>query len=145
MLLPLVRSIAEPCCGRYCNYLEDNISSFSDFMAENERYLEYIQNIEELRQLGHWSNNASDMLPLALAGWTSRTLRLHTSNPSCPVLDIQPLGVPHTQPNDGIPLLLALLEYPNAPHYNACVSITDKPGSRHSSCLHQAGQPGELV
>ena len=132
-----------------CNYLEDNIDSFLDFMVseteENQRYLQFIENVEELRQPGHWSNNAGDMLPLALAGWTRRTVRLSTSNPSRPILDVQPLGMVDTQVSDRAPILLALLEYQNAPHYNACFSIADKPGSRHSSCPHQAEQQGESV
>lgn len=63
-----------------CDYLEDNLGMFIDFMpfAEdgNERYMEYMQNILELRHPGRWSNRAGDMLPLALASWTGRNVRI---------------------------------------------------------------------
>lgn len=100
-----------------CCYLEENFALFAEFLSvsdqvdPNERYLQYFQNVEELRQPGKWSNDAADMLPLALASWTNQTVRIYSSSPVCPVVDIHPVT---DQESDDKIINLALLEFQNA-------------------------------
>ena len=83
-----------------CCCLEENFALFAEFLSvsdqddPNERYLQYFQNVEELRQPGKWSNDAADMLPLALASWTNQTVRIYSSSPVHPVVDIHPVTRP---------------------------------------------------
>lgn len=100
-----------------CCYLEENFALFAEFLSvsdqddPNERYLQYFQNVEELRQPGKWSNDAADMLPLALASWTNQTVRIYSSSPVRPVVDIHPVT---DQESDDKIINLALLEFQNA-------------------------------
>ena len=111
-----------------CDYLHDNIKLFSNFMAFPsglDRDVAFMQNVTELRQAGKWSNQAADMLPMALATWTNRIVRLYTSDANRPVEDVHPVGDANDQASENreCPILLALLKYPNAPHYNPCVAL----------------------
>ena len=109
-----------------CDYLEDNFATFFNFFAfgddENAGYIDYMDNVAKLRVPGEWSNNAGDMLPLALSSWTKRLVRVYSSNPERPILDFYPVGV-QASSEDETMLTFALLDFARAPHYNACTAL----------------------
>lgn len=124
--LKLVPLSAEDIRKCLCDCLEDNIGSFVDFFLfsgdRDKRLSKYMDNVCELRNPGRYSNNAGDMLPPALATWTRKIVRIYSSSVNRPHIDIHPVG---TAVQQNTPVLeLALLEYPNAPHYNACTPLT---------------------
>ena len=117
-----------------CDFLEDNFPTFANFMQHNDEGDDngtkerFLMNVHELRQSGKWTNDAADFLPLALADWTQRPIKIFTSNQQRPVFDVLPTS--HVGINHQNAITLAFLQcYPE--HYDACVSEKNKD---HSGC-----------
>ena len=79
------------------NFLGDNFPTFANFMQQNDEgddsqtQERFLTNVHELWQRGKWPNDAADFLPLALADWTQRPVRIFTSNKQRPVFDVKPM------------------------------------------------------
>ena len=70
-----------------CMHLEDNMEEYVGFLMSKTRDIDdlafiksYCKEIEVLKQNGYWSTKAGDFLPLALANWSKRPVRIYTSN-----------------------------------------------------------------
>ncbi|KAK7475710.1 hypothetical protein BaRGS_00033032 [Batillaria attramentaria] len=107
-----------------CDYLEDNFSEFIHFMVnksdedENERYLRYFSNVNELRRPGRWVNDAADLLPRALADWAERTVVIYFSDVYKSQHEIHPTAGRQSQ----AVIPLAFIDY-DPSHYDACLPI----------------------
>ncbi|KAK7506012.1 hypothetical protein BaRGS_00002734 [Batillaria attramentaria] len=107
-----------------CDYLEDNFSEFIHFMVnksdedENERYLRYFSNVNELRRPGRWVNDAADLLPRALADWAERTVVIYFSDVYKSQHEIHPSAGRQSQ----AVIPLAFIDY-DPSHYDACLPI----------------------
>ena len=80
-----------------CQHLEENVDEYIGFLLSRSSrdndfaFLKaYFREIDILRQNGYWSNRAGDFLPLALANWSQRSVRIYSSKPEQPVFEIQP-------------------------------------------------------
>ena len=128
-----------------CDFLEDNFPTFANFMQRNDEEDDsgtkerFLINVHELRQSGKWTNDAADFLPLALADWTQRPIKIFTSNQQRPVFDVLPTS--HVGINHQNAITLGFLQcYPE--HYDACVSEKNKEQSGCSSMY--SGRPAFL-
>lgn len=100
----------------------------NDEDTDSQTQERFLMNVHELRQSGKWTNDAADCLPLALADWTQRPVRIFTSNQQKPVFDVMPMshvGTDH-QCAKTLVLLQCYLEY-----YDACMSVKN---NEHSGC-----------
>ncbi|KAK7089570.1 hypothetical protein V1264_024516 [Littorina saxatilis] len=111
-----------------CNQLSDNFGTYINFIGnfstedENERFLRYFFNVQELRSPGKWSNDAADLLPQALADWSERVVRIYSSDPFTPVIDV----LPTTGNSDDTSITLAFVAH-EPTHYDAC-HVRSRPG-----------------
>ena len=130
-----------------CQHLEENVEEYIGFLLNRNAndddltFLKaYFKQIETLRQNGYWSNRASDLLPLALANWSQRTVRIYSSKPEQPVIEVQPtLG----QHNESEPVCLAYISSPGiSEHYDGCIKCSTLSQAL-SSETHSKMQPDE--
>lgn len=100
----------------------------------------YFKQIETLRQNGYWSNRAGDFLPLALVNWSHRTVRIYSSKPEQPVIEVQPtLG--HLVESE--PVCLAYISSPGiSEHYDGCIKCSTLSQALPSE-THPKMQPDE--
>ena len=113
-----------------CDYLDSNFAAYIEFLTgdtdnENDRYLRYFLNVEQLRTPGTWSNDAGDLLPLALADWSRRTVKIFTSNLYRPVIIVHPQDINNESQCEITPVTLSLLEL-EAPHYETVFPLSPK-------------------
>ena len=113
-----------------CDYLDSNFAAYIEFLMgdtdnENDRYLRYFLNVEQLRTPGTWSNDAGDLLPLALADWSRRTVKIFTSNLYRPVIIVHPQDINNESQCEITPITLSLLEL-EAPHYETVFPLSPK-------------------
>jgi len=88
-----------------------------------------------LRQDGYWSNRAADVLPLALANWRKRLVRIYSSEPHKSVIKVHPLSQYDQSRN---PILLAYtVPIGHAAHY-----VTFLP-TEAQGIVEQEGSTGE--
>ena len=108
-----------------CMHLEDNMEEYVGFLMSKTRDIDdlafiksYCKEIEVLKQNGYWSTKAGDFLPLALANWSKRPVRIYTSKQDQPIIEIQPTLGPVCNTE------LITLAYTSSPgfaeHYDAC-------------------------
>eukprot|EP00058_Branchiostoma_floridae_P026762 XP_002612253.1 hypothetical protein BRAFLDRAFT_100074 [Branchiostoma floridae] len=71
------------------------------------------QELDKLARRGHWCSDVADVLPIALADFTSREVVLITST------DMQIMVLPPEGEESGTPLVLAYLTTPGGEHYDA--------------------------
>ncbi|XP_035686799.1 uncharacterized protein LOC118423013 [Branchiostoma floridae] len=71
------------------------------------------QELDRLARRGHWCSDVADVLPIALADFTSREVVLITST------DMQIMVLPPEGEESGTPLVLAYLTTPGGEHYDA--------------------------
>ncbi|XP_035686008.1 uncharacterized protein LOC118422496 [Branchiostoma floridae] len=71
------------------------------------------QELDRLARRGHWCSDVADVLPIALADFTSREVVLITST------DMQVMVLPPEGEESGTPLVLAYLTTPGGEHYDA--------------------------
>eukprot|EP00058_Branchiostoma_floridae_P026756 XP_002612247.1 hypothetical protein BRAFLDRAFT_129249 [Branchiostoma floridae] len=75
------------------------------------------QELDRLARRGHWCSDVADVLPIALADFTSREVVLITST------DMQIMVLPPEGEESGTPLVLAYLTTPGGEHYDAVSTI----------------------
>ena len=129
-----------------CDYLDSNFAAYIEFLTgdtdnENDRYLRYFLNVEQLRTPGTWSNDAGDLLPLALADWSRRTVKIFTSNLYRPVIIVHPQDINNESQCEITPITLSLLEL-EAPHYETVFPLSPK---RFSAPAFSSNTPGIQV
>ncbi|XP_078619846.1 uncharacterized protein LOC144886904 [Branchiostoma floridae x Branchiostoma japonicum] len=71
------------------------------------------QELDKLARRGHWCSDVADVLPIALADFTSREVVLITST------DMKIMVLPPEGEESGTPLVLAYLTTPGGEHYDA--------------------------
>ncbi|XP_070212669.1 uncharacterized protein [Littorina saxatilis] len=105
-----------------CDHMENSFAAYLDFLSceedDNERYLSYFYNVGQLRNPGTWCNDAADLIPMALADWSGRQVKIFTSDPYKPVLVV----VPGDSDGDLAPITLSLLQV-EAAHYEPVFEI----------------------
>ena len=109
-----------------CDYLDSNFAAYIEFLTgdtdnESDRYLRYFLNVEQLRTPGTWSN----LLPLALADWSRRTVKIFTSNLYRPVTIVHPQDINNESQCEMTPITVSLLEL-EAPHYKTVFPLSPK-------------------
>ena len=72
---------------KVCDHLIENEAYYSEFLSTN---LNFLDEVELLRQPGVWSNELSDTLPLAVANILAVTIRIFSSDTEQPVVTILP-------------------------------------------------------
>ena len=108
-----------------CNHLEDNFGTYIEFMVshseedENERYLRFFVNLEELRRPGKWSDDAAGLLPQVLADWSERAVKIYSSDPFTPVIEVLPTG----GTSSGDPIVLSFYSH-DPTQYDACRALS---------------------
>ena len=111
-----------------CDYLEDNFTEYIHFMVnkseedENDRYLRYFFNANELRLPGRWVNDAADLLPRALSDFTARTVVIYSSDVYKSQHEIHP-SAGRQRGTTAIPL--AFIDC-DPTHYDACHPLPRK-------------------
>ncbi|XP_070174717.1 uncharacterized protein [Littorina saxatilis] len=127
-----------------CYHIMDNVEPYSGFfdlptIDENERFMNILQMIEDLRRSGCWNTRAGDLLPLALANVTKRPVKIFTSRQTHPVVDIRPSIDPQVHVRME-PIYLTLTALKNQPqHYDACIrrKTTSNQTDMRLPSLHQ--------
>ena len=146
-----------------CDHLDDNLGEYIDFLPgdisdENETYLRYFLNVSQLRAEGEWSNDAADLLPLALANYAKRTVKIFTSDLYKPLLIIEPTQVGSGDEGGASggqslsqPITISLLELPDRPHYDTVLSLKRAearatcPSNGTSSSQDQCGPKSPVI
>lgn len=62
---------------KVCDHLTENEAYYSEFLPRN---LNFLDEVELLRQPGVWSNELSDTLPLAVANILAVTINIFSSD-----------------------------------------------------------------
>lgn len=84
---------------------------------------EYLDEIENLKRVGYWSNRVADFLPLALANFEKKCVLIYTNKEEQPIIKIQPNLVDIA--SDDV-INLAYISIPGLiEHYDACVIASD--------------------
>ena len=105
-----------------CAFIEDNMSEYDGFFRsdhddDSTRYFEILSTLEALRKPGTWDTKANDVLPVALANFSKRQVKIFTSRHNHPVIDISPVSSSSSEP-----IYLALLAPAGLPeHYDGCL------------------------
>lgn len=128
-----------------CQHLEENVDEYIGFLFSRSSrdtdfaFLKaYFREIDILRQNGYWSNRAGDFLPLALANWSQRTVRIYSSKPEQPVIEIQPTLGSRVETE---PICLAYTSSPGiSEYYDGCIKC-----SRDNQILSNETQPLDQV
>ncbi|XP_062577208.1 uncharacterized protein LOC134239069 [Saccostrea cucullata] len=116
-----------------CDHMIDNAGEYTGFFsspatldsAEQELlWMDFSIEVDQLRRDGIWSNKAADMLPLALANFTGRHVRIFSSSSEASVLDIEPTMQRSQNTNH---IYLAYVGSRGiSEHYDGCVKKTDR-------------------
>lgn len=73
-----------------------------------------------MRQDGYWINRAADVLPLALANWSRQLVRIYSSDPQKPIIEVHPTSKCQSE----VVILLAYtVSSGSGVHYDACTQI----------------------
>ena len=113
---------------RLCNHIEQNSEEYAGFLlnlhkpADDETFvMEYLQQIENLKCDGYWTNRVADFLPLALANVEKKKVIIYTCREDQPVITVQP-NITEASTEDVI--MLAYISIPNTlEHYDACSAL----------------------
>ncbi|KAK3107527.1 hypothetical protein FSP39_016707 [Pinctada imbricata] len=129
--LPSIKGVAQ-LRQLLCDHLLDNAEEYKGFFMSSENlhsaesdllWMDFSVEVEKLRGNGIWSNKAADILPLVLANFTCRHVRIFSSSPEISVLDIEPT----LQTKQGIIEERIYMAYIGSEHYDGCVKqINDK-------------------
>lgn len=108
-----------------CRHLEDNIKEYMGFLIsvhtpqkEEPFITEYLTEIENVKKDGYWSSKVAGCLPIALYNVTGFLVKIYTSKPEQPVINIQPTLRQST--TSDIILLAYTLVQQISEHYDAC-------------------------
>jgi small subunit ribosomal protein S31 len=83
-----------------CNHIIDyateyvgffSVSDMSESFDEDISWIEFRQEIDRLAVNGNWTSRVADLLPLALANWSGKNVRICSSLSHQPILDIKPI------------------------------------------------------
>jgi hypothetical protein len=102
------------------DHLENDKETYIEFLnsqsMDDASRQDYNMEVGCLRQKGYWSNSVADVLPLALANWSKRGVRIYSSDPRTPVIYVHPKSVQNENP-----IILAFISASGlASHYDAC-------------------------
>jgi hypothetical protein len=92
----------------------------SESFDENISWIEFGQEINRLAVNSNWTSRVADLLPLALANWSEKNVRMFSSLSHQPILDIKPTLC---QVLSMDPITLAYLASDNTTipeHYDIC-------------------------
>ena len=89
---------------------------------ENEIWMKFYKDLNELETAGRWSMELADVLPLALADFSETQVRIYSSKQNVPVIDFN-ISKGTTDSDKGSPIII-VLAYPAPPgiaeHYDTC-------------------------
>lgn len=109
-----------------CDHLSSELDTYIDFLLSNtsandtDRKNKYMSKVNFLREKGHWDNNPADAVPLAIANFSGRVLKIYCSKRTNPLYEIRP-KLP-TDTDENYCINLAFLQVPGFEHYDACTS-----------------------
>jgi hypothetical protein len=63
----------------------------SESFDEDISWIEFRPEIDRLAVNGNWTSRVTDLLPLALANWSGKNVRMFSSLSHQPILDIKPI------------------------------------------------------
>ena len=117
---------------RVCDHLADNYDIYKGFLTNNDVIGEdtYMQNINYLREEGHWSNELADAMPLAVSNMLGIVLKIYSSNRAHPVYEITPTVPCGTHEKLDV-LNLAYLQIPGLEHYDGCCKASTTRTEKH--------------
>ncbi|XP_035687221.1 uncharacterized protein LOC118423249 [Branchiostoma floridae] len=95
-------------------YIRAHSEKFAIAAAVPGGFWAFIRELNNLSRQGHWCSDVADILPIALADYTSRIVVLITGNPDMPYIFLPPEGE-----ESGTPLYLAYYNNPGGQHYDA--------------------------
>ncbi|KAK7474659.1 hypothetical protein BaRGS_00034083 [Batillaria attramentaria] len=109
-----------------CLHMNENVQHYVDFFPctgnEHERTQQVRASVEELRENGIWNTTANDILPLALANFTRRRVKIFSSKLDKPVWDITPSLKTGETASVFSPIYLAFLAPRGQPeHFDGCL------------------------
>lgn len=97
---------------------------------------EYLDEIENLKRVGYWSNRVADFLPLALANFEKKCVLIYTNKEEQPIIKIQPNLVDIA--SDDV-INLAYISIPGLiEHNDACVIASDTDSQNISSNVNDS-------
>ena len=108
--------------AQVAKHLEDNIIhylcfvNFPDAMTSEQEIEVFVKMIEEIKEDGTWNNEMSDFIPLCLANMFRRPIRIFSSRPFQPVIDIEPDLAAAVNES---PILVAHVAMHGTDHYDA--------------------------
>ncbi|XP_045207508.2 uncharacterized protein LOC123559603 [Mercenaria mercenaria] len=108
-----------------CEHLEEKSEDYACFLLnkhkpdDDEVFLnEYLNEVENLKRDGYWSNRVADFLPLSLANFEKKCVIIYTNKEEQHIIKIQP-NLVEPAPSDVINL--AYISIPGLiEHYDAC-------------------------
>ena len=107
--------------GEYICFFSNN--NVNESYEEDIIWIDFRTEVEELKHHGKWTNRTAGLLPLALANWSKKPIRIFSSLSTKPVMDILPTVCP---PESSASIFLAYLTTENdafPSHYDGCVKI----------------------
>jgi hypothetical protein len=67
-----------------------SLQELSESFEEDITWIDFRQEIEALSVDGSWTSRAADLLPLALANWSGRLVKIFSSLANQPIIDVHP-------------------------------------------------------
>ena len=129
-----------------CKHLDKQTEEYIGFLMNKNMHtddesflLDYMMEIEELKNSGYWSNTAADFLPLALSNMYLRDVRIYSNKSDQPIIEITPtLGTKE----EAEPICLSYISLPNIiEHYDGCKKLNR--GERLGSSTNTQDAPRE--
>ena len=112
-----------------CDNLNSNFVVYIKFLTgqidNNGGHLRIFLNVQQLHTPGTWSDDAGDLLPLALVDWSRRTVKLFTSNTYRPAITVRPQDINNESQFEIKLITLSLLDL-EAPHYETVFPLSLK-------------------
>ena len=111
-----------------CFHIDENINYYKDFFPssgddEEERTQQVNASVEKLRQNGVWDSDGNDIVPLVLANYTGRRVKIFSSKLDKPVWDITPSLKTGMTTSVFCPIYLAFLSPRGQPaHFDGCLA-----------------------
>ncbi|KAL4225258.1 hypothetical protein ACF0H5_015946 [Mactra antiquata] len=122
---------------KIAQHITDNITdyisfvTFEDNLTEEEELKTFNDMIEEIKQDGKWNTYMSDFVPLCIANIFQRTMRIFSSRPFQPILDIKP----HVSTLDvTLPIVVAHIAIDDKDHYDAVESKARRNNDDAGDC-----------
>jgi len=115
------------------DHLRDHYDHYRVFRStrsvpNHDDKMEYLLEVDNIRNSGTWNTNLADCMPLAVANITKRPIRIYSSNTQTPVIDVAP-DLQEEPCTNNAPIFLACTAVRGQEHYDAVKRLDDTSSS----------------